>query len=439
MKCNIGPLQKENNDYTADSKEMADLLAKQYTKVFSKPEDTNLDPTMLFFDVKTWRMKDVQFSVDDITREIDNTSCASSGPDGLPIKLLQKCPSLPYALHLFLSQCWAEETTVQSLKEPLVVPIHKGGSKRITANYHPISITSHIVNIFERIIRKCIIRYIEINDMFNSSQHGFRIGRSCLSQLLQQYDTILSSLESGDNVDVVYIDFAKAFDKVDFDILLEKNSKHGIGGKLGRWLHSFLTGRTQRVIVNGILSVPSPVMSGVPQGSVLGLLLFLILIGDIDEGLSISVLSSFADDTRMVAAISTLFHATNFQADLEKVYDWARINKMEFNDVKFELLRYWLNNHSLKCCTSYTSCRGSIIDEKEVVKDLGVLMFSDGTFTDHIKGIITKVKKIVPWILRTFNCRTSCNVNPLEVNGATSPRVCSKVMESIAKRAESKT
>ena len=155
--------------------------------------------------------------------------------------------------------------------------------------------------------------------MICSSQHGFRIG-----QLLQQYDKILSSLESGDNVDVVYIDFAKAFDKVDFDILLEKNSKLSIGGKLRRWVHPFLTGRTQRVIVNGILSAPSPVMSGVPQGSVLGPLLFLILIGDIDEGLSISVLSCFAGDTRMVAAISTLFHAMNFQADLEKVYDMAR-------------------------------------------------------------------------------------------------------------------
>ena len=106
----------------------------------------------------------------------------------------------------------------------MVVPIHKGGSKGIAANYRPIPLTSHIVKIFKRIIRKHIVRYIEINDLFNSSQHGFRIGRSCLSQLLQQYDTMLSSLESGGNVGVVYIDFAKAFDKVDFDILLEKMS-----------------------------------------------------------------------------------------------------------------------------------------------------------------------------------------------------------------------
>ena len=197
---------------------------------------------MLFSDVKTWMMKEVQFSVDDITQEINNT-CASSGPDGLPITLLQKCPCLSYALHLFWSQCWVEETTVQSLKEPLVVPIHKGGSKVIAANYRPISLTSHIVKIFERIIRKHIVCYIEINDLFNSSQHGFRIGRCCLSQLLQQYDTI-SSLESGGNVDIVYIDFAKAFEKVDFDIPLEKNLKLDIGGTLGHWLHSFLTGQT---------------------------------------------------------------------------------------------------------------------------------------------------------------------------------------------------
>ena len=165
-------------------------------------------------------------------------------------------------------------------------PIHKGGS----IYYHPISLTSHNVNIFQRRICKHITRYIESNDMFNSIQHGFRIGHSYLSKLLPHYDTILFSLESGGNVDAVYNDFAKAFDKVYFDILLEKISKLGIGGKLSRWLHSFLTGRSQRVLVNGILSAPSSELSGVPQGSVLGPLLFLILIGDIDDGLLTSVL-----------------------------------------------------------------------------------------------------------------------------------------------------
>ena len=164
------------------------------------------------------------------------------------------------------------------------------------------------MKIFERIIRKRIVYYIESNGLFNSSQHGFRGGRSCLSQVLQHYDTIISITESNKNanVDIVYIDFAKAFDKVDIDILLNKVSKLGIGGKLGRWLHSFLTCRSQKVMVKGIISEASPVLSGVPQGPVLGPSLFLIFIGDIDEGLVLPLLSSFAVDTRLIAVVSSL-------------------------------------------------------------------------------------------------------------------------------------
>ena len=102
----------------------------------------------------------------------------------------------------------------------------------------------------------------------NASQHGFRSGRSCLSQLISHYDKILSHLDEGKNVDVIYLDFAKAFDKLDFNITLAKLSMLGINGKVGIWLHSFLTNREQSVIVNGEKSSPAPVISGVPQGSV---------------------------------------------------------------------------------------------------------------------------------------------------------------------------
>ena len=110
---------------------------------------------------------------------------------------------------------------------------------------------------------------------------------------------MLSLLEEGLNVDVIYLDFSKAFDKLDFNILLKKLKNIGITGKLGRWIYSFLTGRKQSVLVNGTRSTPSQVLSGVPQGSVIGPLLFLVFIGDIDEFVKNSFLSSFADDTRV--------------------------------------------------------------------------------------------------------------------------------------------
>ena len=171
------------------------------------------------------------------------------------------------------------------------------------ANYRPVALTSHIIKLFEKIVRKYIVAYMEENDLFNPTQHGFRAGRSCLSQLIAHFDYISQQLEKGHNVDVVYLDFAKAFDKVDFLITMEKLKKLGIAGKIGRWIHAFLTNRTQSVILEGKRSDPVSVKSGVPQGSVLGPLLFLVLIGDIDQGVVSAFVSSFAEETLTVSQI----------------------------------------------------------------------------------------------------------------------------------------
>ena len=187
----------------------------------------------------------------------------------------------------------------QILKTANIVPIYKGkGAPRSKAkNYRPVALTSHITKIFEKVIRRYIIQFMELNQLFNPSQHGFRTGRSCLSQLLAHYERILQLMEEGLDVDVIYLDFAKAFDKVDFTIILQKLKDMGIQGHVGRWIHQFITGRTQSVLVNGCRSKPAKVLSGVPQGSVLGPLLFLVLIGDIDQNIASAFLSSFADDT----------------------------------------------------------------------------------------------------------------------------------------------
>ena len=144
-----------------------------------------------------------------------------------------------------------------------------------------------------------MVDFMEENDLFNNSNHGFRAGRACLSQLLAHFDKVLSRLEDGLNVDTIYLDFSKAFDKVDHRILMEKLNSIGIGGKLAKWIHSFLFDREQVVIVNGIKSTGTRVLSGVPQGSVLGPLLFLVMMMDIDNDIVSSFLSSFADDTRI--------------------------------------------------------------------------------------------------------------------------------------------
>ena len=180
---------------------------------------------------------------------------------------------------------------------------------------------------------------MECHQLFNSNQHGFRGGHSCLSQLLNHFDKVTWFLEHGKPVDVVYLNFAIAFDKVDIGITLCKLKSLGIQGEIGRWLIDFLTNHKQTVLVDGRKSAPHDVTSGVPQGSVLGPLLFLILIGDIDQNIAFSFISSFADDTRVGRNIEDFEDIQLLQADLDAIYNWAESNNMEFNSDKFELLR----------------------------------------------------------------------------------------------------
>ena len=254
-------------------------------------------------------------------------------------------------------------------------------------------------------MRSHIVNYLEDNNLLNVSQHGFRSGRSCLSQLIAHYDKILALLDEGMNVDVVYLDFAKAFDKLDFNITLSKLSNLGINGKIGKWLHSFLTGRMQSVVVNGEKSNPAPVLSGVPQGSVIGPLLFLVLIGDIDNNICNAFLSSFADDTRVGYGIQSTQDAQLLQDDLDKVYNWAEENNMLFNSKKFELLQYGPNT-DLKSSTTYKSNTGHPIATKDSIKDLGVTMSSSGDFKEHISNVVETVKELSAWILRSFKSRS---------------------------------
>ena len=190
---------------------------------------------------------------------------AAAGPDGFPAIFLKQCK---HELATPIYNIWREyldlSITPASQRSSNIVPIHKGDSTALAAHYRPVALTSHLVKIFEKIVRARIVSYLEENNLLNASQHDFRAGRSCLSQLIAHYDKILTLLDEGKNVDVIYLDFAKAFDKLDFNITLTKLSRLGINGKVGKWLHSFLTNRTQTVIVNGKKSDPAPMLSGQP-------------------------------------------------------------------------------------------------------------------------------------------------------------------------------
>ena len=135
----------------------------------------------------------------------------------------------------------------------IITPIHKRGSKGLPKQYRPVVLTFHLIKIFERILHARITQHLQDITVFNEGQHGFRRGRSCLSQLLLHYESILENIQDGNNADVIYLDFAKAFDKADHRILLHKLKANGVSGKVGHMIYNFLKYRTQRVTVQGVL------------------------------------------------------------------------------------------------------------------------------------------------------------------------------------------
>ena len=343
----------------------------------------------------------------DIMKAINELSPSSAaGPDGFPAILLKQCKE---ELAIPLCQLWKlslEKGIVPiELKKSTITPIYKGGNKSLAANYRPVALTSHVIKIFEKVIRNHIVDYMDEHNFFNTNQHGFRSGRSCLSQLLEQHDNILSLLDKETNVDVVYLDFSKAFDKVDHSIVLNKFKKLGITVKIYNWIESFLRDRQQNVVVNGVKSNHQKVISGVPQGSVLRPLIFLILIGDIDENIIHCLVKSFADDTRATKSIKSAEDVKILQQELQILYQWTVSNNMKLNDTKFELLRYG-SNTEIKNESYYTSPSGNKIEAKDFVKDFGVLMSNDCLFKEQIESVIEKAKNLISWILRTFNSRS---------------------------------
>ena len=349
---------------------MADILADQYSSVFSTP---STDPPDI--EINALPINNISITPDELAEAIEEMrNNAASGPDGIPAILLKKCKTvLSEALAIFWNEYMEVGNIPISLKSFLIPPIHKGGNKSEAANYRPVALTSHIIKIYEKVIRNRLTAHLDNNNSFNKNQHGFRKGRSCLTQLLSHHDNIINLLEQGFSVDVVYLDFAKAFDKVDHNILLHKLKKLKIDGKTLKWISNFLEDRVQQVIVNGKLSTPHQVISGVPQGSVLGPLLFLILIGDIDDNIFHALITSFADDTRATKVMKTETDAVELQNDLFRIYEWSEENNMQFNSVKFELIRYG-KDQKLKESTSYITPDWEQIESTATVKDLGITM-----------------------------------------------------------------
>ena len=400
----IGPFKIEG-EYITENKDICDKIVQQYNSQFSNNNDLRDVTDCIFDNVRDDDISDITISEEDIRNAIGAMNQNSTaGPDGIPAKFLIKTKeNLAVPLGMIMRQSIDECKIPDLLKLAYVTPIYKGGSKLKPENYRPVSLTSHIMKIFERVVKVQVLDHLKTNNLINPGQHGFVPGRSTQTQLLDHFCRVHEALEEGARVDTVYLDFAKAFDKVDHNVLLTKLAASKIKGKLGKWIREFLTERKFRVVVNGEVSEEQNVKSGVPQGTVLAAILFIIMINDIDKDIIRCIVSCFADDTRINKKVKTEEDKKAMQEDLNKIYRWAEENIMTFNETKFEQMTFGETKEV--DVAPYKTANGTEIEFKSRVKDLGVITSENVRFKEHIDGVVLACRIKQGNILRNFSTR----------------------------------
>lgn len=255
--------------------------------------------------------------------------------------------------------------------------------------------------------------FLEEENILCKNQHAFRKGKSCLTQLINHVDNILQNFLENKDTDSIYLDFAKAFDKVDHTLLLEKLHAYGIRGKLHAWFVSYLRNRNQTVVVNGKKSFPAPVISGVPQGTVLGPILFILYLNDMRTCVKHSIISSFADDTRIQKGIDHVEDKNLLQSDLNECIGWSEKNNMQMHVGKFELLMHSTGTSKLmqelpysSQFNEYTTSDGTSIYPSPKVRDLGIDIVPDLQWSPHINTICDNARRLIAWSLSVFEDRS---------------------------------
>ena len=396
-----------NNNFIINFVEKANLF-----NAFFAEQCTTLNTNSVIPEVRrrtNKHLNDISFTPSDLSRIINDLNPNKAhGHDNISIKMIKMCgDSIITPLKLIFESAITSGEFPDSWKKGNIIPVHKKENKGLLKNYRPISLLPIFGKIFEKVIFNNLFRYFEENKFLSDKQSGFRNGDSCVSQLLAISHEIYKSFDGRPSFETrgVFLDMSKAFDKVWHQGLLYKLKCYGVEGNFYKILENYLHDRKQRVVLNGQSSSWLNVNAGVPQGSVLGPLLFLIYINDLPDDLTSSA-KLFADDTSI---FSTVFDANRssdvLNQDLLIVKDWATQWKMSFNpdpnkqatEVVFSRKNNLINHPVLYF-------NGAPVASSSEQKHLGLILDKKLSFRNHLNEKIQKANKGIGLIKRLHSC-----------------------------------
>ena len=392
----VAPL-KENGKMHADPKDKTNILNRQYESVYTK-EDTNNVPSPSGQPYQP--MEEITVTEHGVRKLLLKINPRKAcGPDMISARILK---DLAVELAPLLTTIYQKSFDCGEVPEDWrsanITPVFKKGDRFKASNYRPVSLTSLCCKIQEHIITSHILKHLEDNSILTDCQHGFRARRSCETQLLTLVHELADSIDRGKQMDLVILDFSKAFDRVPHQRLLAKINHYGIQGQTYKWIESFLSDRSQQVIVDGAVSDKAPVVSGVPQGTVLGPLLFLLFINDLPDCVMAKT-RLFADDCVIYRPIKTTKDCLQLQEDLHRLAEWEDKWGMCFHPEKCSILRVTrarspvLHPYILK---------GQILQTDEQSKYLGVDITSNLSWNPHIDRIVKKGNSMLGFLQRNL-------------------------------------
>ena len=406
----VGPLRDNSKQILNSKIENANLLNTYFSSVFTVENQNSIPtPRDKFLGNSDHILTNVHITEDIVFEKLNKINVNKcQGSDEIHPKLLFELRNqIVKPLTVLFRLSLQSGLVPQDWREANVAPLHKKGSREKPENYRPVSLTSVVGKLLESIIKDSIVTYLDQYNLIESSQHGFTKGKSCLTNLLDFFEVVTKELDEGNNVDLIYLDFSKAFDKVPYERLFNKLKSHGISGNVLNWIKKWLSNRRQRVCIEGEFSEWAEVTSGVPQGSVLGPILFIIYIDDLDSNV-ISKLDKFADDSKLGKSLSNQDDVECLRKDLISMEKWSSEWQMQFNTDKCAVMHLGRKNTA----SQYT-LNDKKLKESESERDLGVIIDKNLKFSDHCNKVANMANVTLGMIKRTISCKSKSIITRL--------------------------